>query len=109
MKINRRATVIVKTTRRTVMKVANSVEAGPDCVECGVVMKTTRDAALTLGIGTREVFQLVESNRITFVETAERETFVCPACATPPEPDVPTRECIETRPSRENEPRTTGM
>ena len=49
------------------------------CEECGeqARMVTAEDAAILAGVSRRAIYQLIEARKLHFVETADREVFIC--------------------------------
>lgn len=77
MKITRRTSVIIETERKLVVSTGGSAEDSIDCGECAGQMLTTRTTARLLEISEREIYRLLEAGKIHFIETGQREIYVC--------------------------------
>lgn len=76
MEIIKRTNIVVKTARRFVVRRAETDEP-VQCGQCGGQMTDTRNLDGILDVSLREVFRLVEADKIHFYESAERIGFIC--------------------------------
>ena len=85
MEIIRKTNVLIRTERKLVI---HNPERQPQvwCERCTEQMVTAQEAATLHGVGAREIFRLIESGDIHFVEMGS-ETFVCPNLANPVPPE----------------------
>ena len=77
MEIKRTTEVVVKTSRRFVIRQADTVEQAV-CVECTGFMVTAEQTAAICGISRRTVYQLIENGAVHFAETPIGVLLVCP-------------------------------
>lgn len=78
MKITRKTNVSVKTVRRLIVQQPAS-EMSICCEQCAEKMITAQSSAVAFSISSREIYRLIEKNKIHFVETETNEIYVCPA------------------------------
>ena len=78
MEIKRTTNILVKTQRKSIVR--QIPDERIDCENCAETMISTQNAALLFDTGTREIYRLVESGKIRFVETESKIIYVCPNC-----------------------------
>ena len=76
--MKRKATIIVETERLLIIQRSNQA-VNLWCRECEteVTMLGLNEAAALAGLSHRAIFQLAESHRVHFVETAEGKALFC--------------------------------
>lgn len=79
MKIRRKTEISVQQTKRLVVTLPETEEI-ITCPFCeGVeVMKAVESAASVFGFSRREIYRMVETRLVHFLETTEGVLFVCP-------------------------------
>ena len=76
MKITRRTNVFVKTEHKFVVRRLFSEEF-IFCEQCGEQMALAQASADFFGFSSRQIYRLIESEKIHFAETAANEIYVC--------------------------------
>lgn len=77
MKIIRKTNILVKTIRKSKTFLNSDSEKIILCPQCGKKMHEAQNAANILKIGLRQLYQMVETNRVHFLETEEKTGFLC--------------------------------
>jgi hypothetical protein len=77
MRIIRKTSILIKTERKFVVRQAQS-DAQIWCKQCAEQMIPAQTSADLLGISSREIYRLIETEEIHFIETEANETYVCP-------------------------------
>ena len=78
MKFIRKTSILVKTSRRFVIRGLLTDEP-PECGECAEQMLAPQSAADYFGVSRRVIYRLIERKEIHFAETDVNEIYVCPA------------------------------
>lgn len=79
MEIKRKTNILIKTERKLVVR-QSQTDVEIRCEKCVGQMITAQTAAVQRGISTREIYRLVEEDKITFVETEAKIVYICPNC-----------------------------
>lgn len=79
MEIKRKTNILVKTERKLVVQMDETGEQ-PGCENCAEQMFTAQSAAVFFGISTREIYRLIETGKIRFIETESKIIYICPNC-----------------------------
>ena len=77
MEIKRTTEVLVKTSRRYVIRAAETAEQAV-CPDCAGFMVTAEQTAAVCGVSRRRVYQFVESGSVHFAESEDGILLVCP-------------------------------
>lgn len=77
MRITRKTNVLVKTVRKFTVH-GQSAEELICCEECVQEMLPAQASADFFNVSSREIYRLIESAKIHFVETDTNEIYVCP-------------------------------
>lgn len=77
MKITRKTRISIKTERKFYERQTPSDEP-IFCGRCAEPMISAQMSAHFFGLSSREIYRLVETGEIHFVETAANEIYVCP-------------------------------
>lgn len=76
MEIKRKFEILVATNRRFIIRQSPLVKK-ISCAECGEPMLSTEQVADVFGIKQRNIFQIVESNKVHFVELENNKVIIC--------------------------------
>ncbi len=79
MEIKRKTNILVKTARKLVVRMDETGEH-PGCENCAEQMFTAQSAAFFYQISTREIYRLIETGKIRFIETVSKDIYICPNC-----------------------------
>lgn len=76
MEINRKLRISTITKRRFLIA-RSSAHEPMSCPQCGSAMLEPKEAAVCFGIEQREIFQMIESDKVHFIEREHGSVFVC--------------------------------
>lgn len=79
MEIIKKKRIVVRTTRRVVVRRKEDSDEDYVCGQCESEMISTNACVNFIGIGSRIIFRLIESGKIHFIETENKEVYVCVA------------------------------
>jgi hypothetical protein len=82
MGIIRKTSILIKTERKFVVRQLQS-DAQIYCEKCAEQMIPAQASADLFGISSREIYRLIETEQIHFIETEANEIYVCPGLVTP--------------------------
>jgi len=69
--------ILIKNERRLIVH-RQSSNSTVFCDQCSEQMLPAQTSADFFGVSSREVYRLIESRQIHFIETAANEIYVCP-------------------------------
>ena len=81
MKITRKVNISVFTERKITALSLSAANEIVHCPDCAAEMIPAQISAEYFGCSSRDIYRLIEADKIHFIETEKNEIYICPASA----------------------------